>query len=146
MQEDSNAGNPKLRAEIMQPLAVAEKASVYVLGEEEDPWNPEDDLDCTLDRLYAECLKLERSPLAPEGAWIEEGKVSGKRRFRQAYWRAQHKIFVGVRSGAPSHRRYIGKVGSSKHKAAIAAWQNRHRLNEVKRQIHLWEQIKIHKP
>lgn len=119
---------------------ILEEDSPDVLGEEE--WEIEEDINLTLDRLNAECLKLERSPLALEGAWIEEGKVSGKRRFRQAYWRAQHKIFIGVRSGAPTHRRYIGKVGSEKHKAAIAAWQNRHRLTQVQRQIQLLEQIK----
>lgn len=111
-----------------------------VLGDE---WEIENDIDLALDQLYSECLKLERSPLAPEGAWIEEGKVSGKRRFRQAYWRAHKAIFIGVRSGAPTKRRYIGKVGGEKHKAAIVAWQNRTRLIQVKRQIQLLEKIKL---
>lgn len=108
-----------------------------VLGD----WDPVDDLELTLDQLRQEQQRLERSSLAPEGAWIEEGKCS-KRHFRQAYWRAFKAIFIGTRSGAPTHRRYIGKVGSEKHKAAVASWQNRRKLEEVKGRIRLLEQIR----
>ncbi len=114
--------------------------SPNVLGEE---WEIAADLDLTLDRLYSERLRLERSPLGPEGAWIEEGKIYGKRKFRQCYWRAHRAIFVGVRSGAMTKRRYIGKAGSEKHKAAIAAYQNRKALEEVKGRIKLIEQIRL---
>jgi hypothetical protein len=54
--------------------------------------------------------------LIPEnykGAWIETAMVKG-RNFRQAYWRSREAMFNGAK------RRYIGKVNSPAHQAALA--------------------------
>lgn len=77
--------------------------------------------------IHEEIKQLLRGPLAPDGAWIEVGKVSG-RNFIQAYWRSNTPIFEGKR------RKYIGKAGSPKHQEAITAQKNSDRLRSLQRQ------------
>lgn len=77
--------------------------------------------------LNEEKKRLERGKLAPPGAWIETGLISGRPDWRQAYWRAEQPIFSG------NKRKYIGKAGSAKHEAAIIAVLNRDRLAEINR-------------
>lgn len=61
---------------------------------------------------------------APDGAWIECGKVAG-REFRQAYWRSEKPIFPSRNGRGLVRRRYIGREGGPEHQKAIEAYQRR---------------------
>lgn len=80
-----------------------------------------------IDLINQEIARLKKN-LAPDGAWIETGMVSG-REWRQAYWRSDSPIFGG------SKRKYIGKVSSPKYYQAIEAVQNRKRLKSLEYQV-----------
>lgn len=71
-------------------------------------------------------------PVAPDGCWIETGMAS--KGFRQAWYRSREAMFAG-RNGGKTKRRYIGKAGSAKHQAAIAAIARRNEINKLKKQI-----------
>lgn len=91
-------------------------------------------------------LELEKQQLlsegsaAPDGCWIETGRVKGKE-FRQAWWRSTKAMFTAKRSRgnveALVKTQYIGKEGSEEHKAAIAARQRRERLKQIEKQIEI---------
>jgi len=89
-----------------------------------------------MNELLQQRLELLKMEIAPDGAWIEIGVVAG-RRFRQAYWRAQDRIFIGKRNGQKCRRSYIGEEGSPKHQKALEALHNRERLRSLDRQIKL---------
>ncbi|MBE9178742.1 hypothetical protein IQ268_09235 [Oculatella sp. LEGE 06141] len=97
----------------------------------------------TLARLEQEKAQIKsEGDIAPEGCWIETGKVKG-RDFRQAWWRSSKPMFTPRRSrGNPEAKvktSYIGEEGADRHKAAIAARERRERLRQVQRQIELLE-------
>lgn len=97
----------------------------------------------TLARLEQEKSQIKaEGHLAPEGCWIETGKVKG-RDFRQAWWRSTKPMFTPKRSrGNPEAKvksQYIGEEGAEAHKAAIAARERRERLRSIQRQIELLE-------
>jgi len=80
---------------------------------------------------------LAEGPIAPEGVWIEYGKVS-KRKFIQAYYRADKPIFAPKgRTSGLSSRKYIGKKGSEKDLSAQQAIARRNRLQAIDRKIKL---------
>lgn len=121
------------------------------------PLNPPNsgDLDSPLEReaIRAEAshdaiarLEQERDTIksegtiAPEGCWIETGKVKG-RNFRQAWWRSTKPLFIPKRSRgnveAKTKSCYIGQEGSPEHKEAIAQRERRDRLKAIERQIQI---------
>ncbi len=86
--------------------------------------------DSAIARLESERDRLlSEGEIALQGAWIATGKVSGRPNWVQAFWMAEKAIFDGKR------RRYIGRVGSEKHKKAQSAYQRRQRLERIEKQI-----------
>jgi len=80
---------------------------------------------------------LTEGPIAPEGVWIEYGRVP-KRKFIQAYYRADKPIFyTNSTSSGLSSRKYIGKKDSEKDLSAQRAIARRNRLQELDRKIKL---------
>lgn len=90
-------------------------------------------LEAERDRLLSE------GEIAPVGAWIECGGVSGRPGWRQAVWRAESRAFIGRRSGNPTSHQYIGREGSDKHKRAIAAYNRRKQLERITKQLEILE-------
>lgn len=81
--------------------------------------------------LEKELRRLEKGPVAPDGAWIEVGSVYG-RDWRQVYWRSETRCFPG-RNGGMVKRKYIGQEGSPRHKQALEAVANRERISKIRR-------------
>lgn len=81
--------------------------------------------------LEEELRRLEKGPVAPDGAWIEVGSVYG-RDWRQVYWRSETRCFPG-KNGGMVKRKYIGQEGSPRHKQALEAVANRERISRIRR-------------
>jgi hypothetical protein len=67
--------------------------------------------------------------IAPNGCWIETGKVSGKTT-RQAWYRSRTPCFPSGKGALPKRTQYLGLEGCPKHIEAIKAIERR---NEIKR-------------
>lgn len=74
-------------------------------------------------------------PIAPDGVWIETGKVSGKA-FRQAWYRSRSPCFTPARKGdALKKSQYLGAVGGDRHKEAVKAIERRNKIKKLKKQV-----------
>lgn len=72
-------------------------------------------------------------PIAPDGIWIETGKVSGKA-FRQAWYRSRSPCFAPARKGdLPKKTQYLGAVGGDRHKEAVKAIERRNKIKKLKK-------------
>jgi hypothetical protein len=116
-------------------------ASCYYLDLEKYPLEQPITLRDEITQLEKERIAiLAEGPVAPEGVWIEYGKVP-KRKFIQAYYRANKPIFppkgrTNSTSGLSS-RKYIGKKDSEKDLEAQRAIARRNRLQAIDRKIKL---------
>jgi hypothetical protein len=71
--------------------------------------------------------------VAPEGYWIETGKVKGN--FRQAWYRSRSPCFPPIKGSLPVKTQYLGVAGGDKHKEAIKAIERRNRIKKLKKQL-----------
>ncbi|MBD2153129.1 Dam family site-specific DNA-(adenine-N6)-methyltransferase [Leptolyngbya sp. FACHB-16] len=132
-------------------ISVLEQPKVSVADFGDGPLKPVSENDWA-ESLHDELAQLEMKrdalfrdgELAPQGAWLETGKVKGKE-FRQAWWRSSKPMFTPARSKGNAEAliksSYIGKEGGAEHKAAIAAYQRRKEYNRLTRLI---EKLEAH--
>jgi hypothetical protein len=87
-------------------------------------------MDTPEEQIAAICRE---GPIAPDGCWIETGKVSGKA-FRQAWYRSRSPCFAPARKGdLPKKTQYLGAVGGDRHKEAVKAIERRNKLKKWKK-------------
>lgn len=103
-------------------------------------------------QLQSQLIQLERErdlilndgPIAEKGTWIETCKVTQRKGWRQAMWKADKPLFRSKRQRGDSQAlcktQYIGKVGSLRHQQAKQAFQRRRRLTKIENQMLLIEQ------
>jgi hypothetical protein len=73
-------------------------------------------------------------PIAPDGCWIETGKIKGKE-FRQAWYRSRSPCFPPIRGSTQVKSRYLGVAGGDKHREAKKAIERREKIRKLKKQI-----------
>jgi hypothetical protein len=87
-------------------------------------------MDTPEEQIAAICRE---GPIAPDGVWIETGKVSG-RAFRQAWYRSRSPCFAPARKGdLPKKTQYLGQVGSDRHKEAVKAIERRNKIKKLRK-------------
>jgi hypothetical protein len=89
-------------------------------------------LDSTSEEQIA-AIKRE-GPIAPDGCWIETGKIKGKE-FRQAWYRSRSPCFPPIRGSTQVKSRYLGVAGGDKHREAKKAIERREKIRKLKKQI-----------